>query len=396
MPFRLARSDDDIEALALPWETPLAEWPGHLTVEAPSGLYRNVVRFVEHGEAVIAVKELLEPVAVREFELLVELGRRGLPVVRALGLVTREGGQAPTRRRALLLTRYLRHAMPFRLVMAGGSSLGHAQQLLDALADLLVQLHLAGFFWGDCSLSNVLFRRDAGRYSAYLVDAETGEMHQRLFDGARRHDLDITFENVAGEFMDLEAGRKLAPGLEPVRLAEHLVQRYGELWAELTRVEVFSPEETYRIDLRVRRLNDIGFDVRALELRPDATGHRIVLRPQVVEPGHHRGRLRLLTGLDAEENQARRLLNDLDRFRAWRGQELGREMGEEEAATEWLEGVYHGTLDAIPPGQRAKLDDAEIFHQLLEHRWYRSERAGRDLPMSDVVASYTREILGVL
>ena len=46
-------------------------------------------------------------------------------------------------------------------------------RLLDALVGLLVRLHLAGFFWGDCSLSNTLFRRDAGALSAYVIDTET-------------------------------------------------------------------------------------------------------------------------------------------------------------------------------------------------------------------------------
>ena len=74
---------------------------------------------------------------------------------------------------------------------------------------LLVRLHLAGFFWGDVSLSNTLFRRDAGAFAAYLVDAETGELHDRLSDGQREHDLDIARVNIAGELMDL-AGRRAA------------------------------------------------------------------------------------------------------------------------------------------------------------------------------------------
>lgn len=47
----------------------------------------------------------------------------------------------------------------------------YRDHLLDAISGLLVQLHLAGTFWGDCSLSNTLFRRDAGALQAYLVDA---------------------------------------------------------------------------------------------------------------------------------------------------------------------------------------------------------------------------------
>jgi len=396
MRMELARDGDAIAGLGLPWATPLADCPAALLVEAPGGLSSNVVRFVQVGDRVVAIKELLEPIARREYGLLLELAARRLPVVRVAGIVTERSPGSPEGRRALLLTRYLRHAMPFRHVMAGGSSPEHAGQLLDALADLLVELHLAGFFWGDCSLSNVLFRRDAGQYSAYLVDAETGEMHPRLSTGARRHDIDITFENVAGEFMDLQAGGQLSAGLEPVALAERLVRRYDELWAELNRVETFAADEQFRIDLRVRRLNDIGFDVKALEVRPVGAGHAVVVRAEVVEPGHHRQRVKWLTGMEAGENRARRRLNDLDRFRACRAHERGRPLEEGEAAAEWLAAVYGPTLARVPPAERAKLDDPEIFHQLLEHRWYLSERAGHDLPREEVVDAYVRDILAPL
>jgi Domain of unknown function (DUF4032) len=267
-------------------------------------------------------------------------------------------------------------------VISRGVSASQAYQLLDALADLLVNLHLAGFFWGDCSLSNALFRLDAGRYSAYLVDAETGEMHASLSNGQRSHDLAIAEENVAGEFMDLKAGFGLPEGLDPIELGADLASRYGALWAE-----------QYRVDSRIKRVNDLGFDVEELDIETIEGGHKIRLRVQVVEPGHHRRRLEALTGLDVQENQARRLLNDLDHFRAWQGGLGHRVIPEQEAAKRWLEEVYRPTLESIPPEQAAKLDVAEIFHQLLEHRWYMSERLGRDLPLAEVVPSYVHEVL---
>ncbi|MFN2629163.1 MAG: hypothetical protein ABR569_11060 [Gaiellaceae bacterium] len=78
--------------------------------------------------------------------------------------------------------------------------------MLNAFAELLVRLHLAGFIWGDCSLFNTLFRRDAGALSAYLVDAETGELHGQVSDGQRRYDLDIAKENFAGELFQSGGG----------------------------------------------------------------------------------------------------------------------------------------------------------------------------------------------
>ncbi len=392
MRFRLANAEDYPAGLTLPWATPLEQWPDESCTDVERGLHRNPVRFVAHENAIYAIKELLEHVAEREYALLRSLRELNLPVVEPVGLVTDRPAQ-DGERRGLVVTRFLQHSMPFRHVISRGVTVTQAHQLLDALADLLVNLHLAGFFWGDCSLSNALFRLDAGRYSAYLVDAETGELHATLSDGQRRHDLDIAGENVAGEFMDLKAGFGLPDGLDPIELGAGLVSRYEALWAELTREEVFAAQEQYRVDSRIRRLNQLGFDVEELDIESIEGGHKIRLRVQVVEPGHHRRRLELLTGLDVQENQARRLLNDLDHFRAWQGGLEGRALPEREAAQRWFDEVYRPALDAIPPEQRAKLDEAEIFHQLLEHRWYTSERAGRDLPLLEVVPSYVRDVL---
>jgi len=323
-----------------------------------------------------------------------------MPVVEPVGLVTERQpvttDSGSHERMALLVTRFLSHSLPFRTVISGGASLEQANHLLDALAELLVTLHLAGFFWGDVSLSNALFRRDAGRFSAYLVDAETGELRPQLSNGQRAHDLEIAHENVAGEFMDLAAGYGLPAGLDPADAATRLVGRYEELWVELNREDVFSAHEQYLIDGRIQRLNALGYDVEELDIETIDAGHRIRMRAKVVEPGHHRRLLQALTGLDVEENQARTLLNDLQRFRAWRAGLTGHPISEEVAAYRWLDEVYRPTLAAIPHGLRRRLDDAEIFHQILEHRWYMSERAGHDTPLEEVVPSYVEHVLARL
>ena len=396
MRFRLARAEEYPAGLDLPWATPLEDWPDERCTDVESGLHRNPVRFVAHEGSIYAIKELLEHVAVREYSMLRSLEELSLPVVEPVGLVTERPSFADGERRGLVVTRFLQHSMPFRHVISRGVTIQQAHQLLDALAELLVNLHLAGFFWGDCSLSNALFRLDAGRYSAYLVDAETGEMHGTLSDGQRRHDLAIAEENVTGEFMDIQAGFGLPEGLDPIDLGAGLTSRYEQLWTELTREEVFAAQEQYRVDSRIKRLNELGFDVEELDIQTIEGGHKIRLRVQVVEPGHHRRRLEALTGLDVQENQARRLLNDLDHFRAWQGGLEGRAIPEREAARRWLEEVYRPTLAAIPPEQATKLDPAEIFHQLLEHRWYTSERTGRDLSLAEVVPSYVQEVLAGL
>ena len=393
MRFRLAKPDDYPAGPSLPWAMPLEDWPADLFVDVERGLHRNPVRFTEYGGAIYAIKELLEHVAEREFTLLRSLEQLSLPVVEPIELVTDRPVPAGRQDRyGLLVTRYLKHSLPFRYVIARGTE-AQAHQLLDALAEMLVNLHLAGFYWGDCSLSNALFRLDAGRYSAYLVDAETGEIHPTLSAGQRAHDLQIAQENVAGEFMDLKAGFGLPGSLDPVELAAGLVQRYEDLWIELTREEVFHANEQYRVDARITRLNQLGFDVEELDIQGIEGGHKVRLRVQVVEPGHHRRRLEALTGLDVQENQARRMLNDLEHHRALWCEQGGHRLAERDAARRWLEEVYRPIIAAIPAGQRGKLDDAEIFHQLLEHRWYLSERKGFDLSTEEAVDSYVNDVL---
>lgn len=381
--------------LALPWETPLRDWEHPGLVRLTRGLSRNVVRFVGYRDTVYAVKEFAERLAEREYTMLRGLVELGLPAVEPICLVTGRQGEG-VRDRGLLVTRYLDHSLPLRTLISGGASADQARKLLDALADLLVRLHLGGFFWGDCSLSNTLFRLDAGRYAAYLVDAETAELHAWLPDGQRRHDLAIAAENLAGGLMDVEAGFGLPAGIEPVDLAARLEPRYEQLWADLNRLEEYPIDRVDLIEARVRHLNELGFDVKELEFEtvPDAASWRVRARPK--ESGYHRRLVRQLTGLDVQENQARRLLNDLYAYRALQTGLAGKDIPVTVSAQRWLNEVYYPTLESVPTEERSKLDDAEIFHQLLEHRWYMSEREGHVLGLKEVVPSYVATILAPL
>src|ERR671920_87353 len=263
-------------------------------------------------------------------------------------------------------------------------------RLVDAMVVLLTRLHLIGFLWGDVSLSNTLFRRDAGAFAAYLVDAETGELHDQLTNGQREHDLTIARTNLYGEFSDLEAGGLLDQALDPLVLVETIESRYRELWAELTEVEEFDTGEMHRIESRVRRLNALGFDVAELDITTDFAGSSIRIQPKVVDAGHHQRRLLRLTGLDTEENQARRLLNDLDYFRARTDQQ-----GADEAivAHQWLNERFEPVVTSVPAELRAKLEPAELYHEVLEHRWFMSERAQQEVPIFDAAADYVETVL---
>ena len=90
----------------------------------------------------------------------------------------------------VLITRFLDRSLPYRSLFMRSSLVRYRDHLLDAMAGLMVQLHLNGVYWGDCSLSNTLFRRDAGTLQAYLVDAETSEVYSGYVSPTLRfHDL---------------------------------------------------------------------------------------------------------------------------------------------------------------------------------------------------------------
>jgi Domain of unknown function (DUF4032)/Lipopolysaccharide kinase (Kdo/WaaP) family len=389
--FQMLVRPGNPDFLDLPWREPLAEWESERLVEVTRGIHRHVVRFVSYGEALYALKALPPRIARHEYRLLRELADAAVPVVGAVGVVTRSPGEDAHEGEAVLITRHLDFSLPYRLLFTGPGVADLRNSLLDALAELLVRIHLAGFFWGDCSLSNTLFRRDAGTLSAYLVDAETGELHPQLSDGQRAHDLLIAEENVAGELLDLEAAEAGLPsGLDPLDTAAEVPRRYEALWTELKHEEVFGPDETYRIDDRLRRLNELGFDVEEVQLVGEAGGQSLRLNPQVVEPGHHRRRLHTLTGLDVQENQARRLLNDLATFRATGGRAGA---PESVSAYRWLSECFEPSIAAVPPELRGKREAAELFHEILEHRWFLSEAARRDVGMPAAVESYVETVL---
>ncbi|HVX45283.1 MAG TPA: DUF4032 domain-containing protein [Mycobacteriales bacterium] len=378
--------------LTLPWQQPLEDWDDERMVEIRQrGISRHIVRFVAEGNAVYALKEIDESLARREYRLLRELEEIDIPAVEVLGVVVDRGADLD----AILVTRFLEYSVSYRNVFSALRGDRPIDKILDSLVELLVRLHLAGFFWGDCSLSNTLFRMDAGAFAAYLVDAETADMHESLSDGQRAYDLELARERVGGELFDLDAGGLLPAIVDPIVFADDLVRRYEGLWDELTREEVLKPEEQrYRISERLRRLNELGFDVDEVELIGVGDGgNRLRLHTRVAEPGHHRRQLFARTGLDVQENQARRLLGDLASFRGYLEQKEKRSISEAVAANRWLAEVYDPIIAAIPERLRGRLDPAEVFHEILEHRWFLSEAAGHDVGTTAAARSYFHSIL---
>lgn len=379
---------------ALPFAADLDDWDlPHM--HGVLGLHRHVVRLVELGEesrrVSYVVKELPDHLARREYRLLRQLATDRLPTVLVVAVVTDRSGD----RDGLLITRHLDYSLPYRTLLSGRAlSIPYlGERLLDALVGLLVRLHLAGFFWGDCSLSNALFRRDAGALMAYIIDVETSERYESLSAGQRQLDLDIATENVAGGLLDLQVGGRLVPDIDPWEVAANIESRYRELWRELTEIEEFGGGEMWRVEQRIRRLHDLGYDVGEMEVLADEEGRRLRYVPRVVESGYHQERLAALTGLWAGENQARRLLDDIRNFGAEMQGRGGVLPPENIVAVRWLDQRFEPIISAIPPSMLGKLQAAEIYHQLLEHRWFLSEREERDVTLDETLDSYIPDVL---
>ena len=388
--LQITSATPDSALLDLPWRVPLADWPADVLAALPRGISRHVVRFVRLHGRVLAIKEISEQVAFREYGLLRQLHKLEIPSVMPLGVVTGRVDDDGEPLEAALVTEHLAFSLPYRAVFSQALRPDTAARLIDALAVLLVRLHLAGFYWGDVSLSNALFRRDASEFSAYLVDAETGDMHPELTRGQREYDLEIATTNITGELLDLQGSEDLDEDVDPFVFGERLEKRYRELWTALTETETATSNVRMHVAERVRRLNELGFDLDEIDMSQTEDGTAIAIRPKVVDAGFHQRRLLRLTGLDVQENQARRLLNDMDEYRAWHD-EPG--MDEARAAHEWLTRLFEPTIRAVPRELRRKLEPAQVYHEVLEHRWYLAESAGHDVPMPVATASYVKNVL---
>jgi hypothetical protein len=377
--------------LDLPWHLPLEEWNLETCprlVEMPRGLSRHTVVFVSYGAGIYALKEIPARVGQREYDILRGLEEHRLPAVTAVGIARVRAPDEPEQEMGVLLTQFLASSLPYRVLFMNKGLERYRERLLDAMASLLVRLHLGGFYWGDCSLSNVLFRRDAGELQAYAVDAETSELHPKLSDGQRELDLLIMEENITGGLADLAALVELPRTLDVYETAPSIRQRYERLWSEINKEISITPSESYRIHERIRALNELGFSVSEVDLVASGDGSQLRMRTIVTDRDYHRHQLHNLTGLVAEERQAALLLNEVRELKATLTREVNRSVPLSVAAFRWLDERFRPTLARLQRELGPPADEAELYCQVLEHKWFLSERAKRDVGLEVAVKEY--------
>jgi len=395
MTLRITGFGEEIAAVSgLPWNQPLEEWPEDPALAEKRGISRHVVRLIrvtdEPDSEIYAVKETVSEFANREYAALRELRRLQAPSVDPIAVVEGRkdinGEELP----CVLATRFLPYSLPYRVVLSGALSPHDILNMANALALLLVRLHLLGFWWGDCSLSNTLFRRDAEGFAAYLVDAETGEFQKTLSDGQREHDLDIAHFNVAAELEDLALSGVLYPGMDPVRASDTVMKRYRRLWAALRDPQSLDPTDRRAVERAMRQLHDLGFAVEEVSIAIDGDNKVLKFQPKLVAAGYHTNRLRELMGLETEELQAKRILASFDRYRA---RESNLSTNENEVAFKWLTEIFNPIVNSVPVEHVGRVEPAQLFHEVLEHRWYLSEAAGHDVGLDLACKTYISEVL---
>ena len=386
---------EEISALYnLPWHTPLEHWPEDETLAAQRGISRHIVRLVrstpDPASEIYAVKETVEEFAVREYEALRELSLRGAPAVAQVAIVTNRYSQNGEELPCAIVTRFLPYSLPYRVILSGQITQHEITNMANALAYLLVRLHLLGFWWGDCSLSNTLFRRDAEGFAAYLVDVETGEFQKKLSDGQREHDLELARFNVAAELEDLKIAGVLFPAMDPIRASESVITRYRKIWKSLSEPQILPAGDRHAVERAMRSLQDIGFAVEEVDIQLAGDKSTVTFIPKLVAPNYHSQRLIELMGLETEELQAKRILASFDRFRS---REIEKTPKKEEAAKRWLDEVFYKVINAVPAAMRGRVENAQLFHEVLEHRWYLGEKAGRDLGLEFATNEYISKVL---
>ena len=374
----------------LPWNSPLSEWESISTYveDAPRGLSRHPIVFVNFSGTLFAIKELPISIVEAEYFFLKHMVELRLPVVMPMGYVKLDLTRGES---GFLITRYLDSSLPYRSLFYQSGLERYRKHLLDAMASLLVQLHLAGIYWGDCSLSNTLFRRDAGALQAYLVDAETVETFEGEVPPLKRsYDLEIMEDNITGDLIDLEKMKKILIGLPISDIAAYIRVRYQDLWQEIKREVYVKPEEQYLIQDRIRALNTLGFSVGGINLIEKEKGQLISIKVIVTDRNYYRNELYSFTGIDSQEMQARRIMNEIYEIRAKLSSENNRSVPLNVAAYHWMENYYHPTIDQLTLANGLGEDPTESYCQILEHKWFLSERAKHDVGHIIATEDYIR------
>lgn len=382
---RIHTRENHPDFIDLDWAIPISDWTTDRLVDMPTGIHRHAIVFVAYRDGIYAIKELPTKFAKHEFDVLRTMEGRSRHTAVPVGHVERTWLDRHEEWSGAVITKYVNHAFTYRSLITGGGFGTRRDALLDALAGLLVELHLQGFFWGDCSLSNSLYRWDAYSIDAIMIDGETSRIYPMLSTGQRREDLEIMIVNLAGEMADIAAEHGVSLDDADMDLGDEIAARYRRLWKELTTSLVVTAGDHYRIRQRINRLHELGFAVEDIDLIPIDDGMNVKIRVKVGGRQYHSERLREIGGIDISENQARVILSDL----AYHESKFGgtSATGKNIAAMKWRSAVFEPLIleiaDLLP-----ETDPYQAYCDYLGFRLAMATERSEDIPNAEAFTAW--------
>lgn len=427
----------------LPWGYPLEEWPEHgvepLTIRR--GESRHQVLFVAVGGRRYAIKETSPGAAAKEIDVFEELQRRHCRSLEPVGYVVTSGAPIPVGEmggRTLYMsgdtgyciTRLAERVLPQSILYRYPFTEANKRMLWNAIAQLLLDLHESGVYWGDPSLANILMDLSGQRLTAVMADAETAEVVNGTLDvGLRRQDLDAFAESLVWLAEDIRLARDLPEDTQLVTEtdADYLRRQYNALRADRLRAERQRSEAGHgtlftrlrAINRRVEHLNGLGYDVlnlgmnlgmRALRpvqdslevglgnlesmVTPPARQHSSVgtaiAQVATLRPAWYVKRVQALLGVRVPRLYAQRIYHHINVHKWVMSERAGHDVGMETAARDWFQHYHLPTLaflDTLIPGA----DNAAIYAayvEILDHTWEMSEAQHRAVPLEEGAMDY--------
>ena len=406
----------------LPWGTPLEQWQeqGVTLLSIRRGESRHQVIFVEAGGRRYAIKETSPEAARHEITILQELKNRHARALEPVGYIVTYGapiavgemGGAPlymSGDSGYCITRLAERVLPQSILYRYPFTPANKRLLLNAVAELLLDLHEAGVYWGDPSLANVLIDLSGQRLTAVMADGETAELVAgTLGEGLRRQDLALFAESLEWQAEDIRLARGL-PEDEQVMTesdGEYFLARYVGLRSE--RAGGGQGGETIfarLLDLehQVQRLNALGYGVLTMgtsalrglsttrvpkevaRISAESEGNSSSIRVATLRPNWYVHRLRELLGVRVPRQYAPRIYQHLTIHKWLLSEQAGHDVGIEAAARDWYTRYHQPALafiEAYEPGADLYSRYARYL-AILDHTWAMSRREGRTVPIEE-------------
>lgn len=353
----------------LPWQHSIAEWKelGVKHVHVKRGVGRHPIVFVQVGRHVFVVKELGYEDSLKEIANFRELLNRGIHTLIPVGCVMREeepievdtqiGKRYERNRVGHTLTLLLDRVIPDSQLYRRAFKFENRKRIWDAIIDLFVELHSRGIYWGDASLANTLvkFLRVDVPYigkkvelKAFLVDAETVEIHDSISDSLRSTDVEFFLESMEWINEDLMAEGILRDPLGTKDDVEYIKAQYELKYEANARLMEFEK----RTGLNVQRLL---------------------------------GKLRVPVEVDLLQKQIEE--------HKWYLNERGEgQFDLVEAAKRWHDEVFVPVCrlfseEEVPrffPGKTA----SELYMEIMTHKYFMSKESGKDVGMMKATRDY--------